>query len=284
MLQSTIQTLSDSVVSLGRGARRGSGLVIGDGRVVVLASALSGERVEVVLADGSRSSGELAGIDRHLGVALLRADTGGRPAADWSERPAEVGDTVFALGDPGSGLRVTEGGVSATPVSVRAREGAPVAMIEHTAPIPRGAGGGPLADGDGGVIGVNALRGDPGFALAVPAAAVRSAVDGILEGREPVRLGVALASAAATRRMRSAVGLADRPGLLVRGVESGGAAERAGVRRGDLIVGLGDGDVAELDELLAALDANAGRDAVALRIARGSEDRELVVDLEKGTR
>jgi serine protease Do len=282
MLQSTIHSLSDSVVALGRGARRGSGVVIGENRVAVPSYRLADDRVEVILSDGRRSPGELAGVDRHLGIGLLRAETADLPAVDWSDRAPQVGDSVFALGDPGSGLRITQGTVSATPVSVRSRAGRPIAMIEHTAPIPRGAGGGPLADESGGVVGLNALRGDPGFLLAIPAAAVRGAIEGILAGREQVRLGVALSSTSAARRMRSAVGLPDRPGLLVRGVESASPAARAGVLRGDLLVRLGDSDLAGLDDLLSALDANAGRDAVRLGVARGSEESELAVDLSGG--
>jgi serine protease Do len=279
MLQSSIRSLSDSVISLGRGARRGSGLVVGPGRLVVLRHPLRGERVEVVFRDGRSAEAEVAGIDRGAGVALLRAETGDVPAVSFTTELPELGDDVFALGDPGSGLRITSGAVSSPAVAIRSRSGRSLTLIEHTAPIPRGAGGGALADADGTVLGVNALRGDPGFALAVPGAEVQAAIARIDAGRDAVRLGVALASASAARRLRAAVGLPEHPGLLVRAVEDDSPAQRAGVKAGDLIVGLGGSDVAGFDELLSAIDAAAGSAAVPLRVLRGAEENDLAVDL-----
>src|SRR5262249_54569706 len=81
-----------------------------------------------------------------------------------------IGAPVFALGNPGTGLRITEGQVSAAPLTIRSRDGRPLEVIEHTAPMPRGSGGGPLLDEHGAVLGLNALRGAPGFLLALPAA------------------------------------------------------------------------------------------------------------------
>jgi serine protease Do len=190
-----------------------------------------------------------------------------------------MGATVFALGDPGSGLRVTAGNVSAPVLTVRSRQGRAMELVEHTAPLPRGTGGGPLVDPDGSVVGLNALRGDAGFLLALPARAVQDAVDRIVEGREPARLGVALASPSAGRRMRRAVGLADHDGLLVQAVEEGGAAEGAGVKRGDLLVSLGGVDIKTIDDLHTTLAANAGEDAVELSVLRATERAALSVDL-----
>ena len=152
-------------------------------------------------------------------------------------------------------------------------------MIEHTAPIPSGAGGGPILDERGAVLGVSALRGDPGFVLAVPAAAITAAIERISAGREPARLGVALAPPRVARRMRAAVGLPERSGLLVRAVEERSPAATAGVRSGDLLVRLGDAELDSLDGLFAALERNAGESAVPLAVVRGEEHSELVVNL-----
>jgi S1-C subfamily serine protease len=164
-------------------------------------------------------------------------------------------------------------------MSVRGRQGRFLeGMIEHTAPLPRGAGGGPLVDTDGAVLGVNALRADPGFLLALPAAVVSAAAEGLLEGRvRPRYLGVALAPAGASRRMRAAVGLPRRDGLHVRRVESGGPAERAGVQVGDLLVGLGDADVNELADVFGAIDSAEG--PLEVRIVRGTESLALTVEV-----
>jgi serine protease Do len=88
-------------------------------------------------------------------------------------------------------------------------------------------------------------------------------------------LGVALAPPRHARRMRSAVGLPERDGLLVRGVVSGSPAEQAGILRGDLLVSAGDRALTSIDELLDALEA-AGEE-LALGVVRGTEEREIAV-------
>ena len=83
------------------------------------------------------------------------------------------------------------------------------------------------------------MRADGGLILAVPAdAAIRERVEKLGRGESPkrVRLGVAIAPPRVARRLRRPVGLPERDGILVRGVERGSAADRAGLERGDLIV------------------------------------------------
>jgi serine protease Do len=279
-LASVAENLGGSVVGLRRGARRGSGVVVAQDRVAVLFHSLREDRVEVVFADGRSEDAGLAGVDRRHGVAVLQVPTDGAATVRWSQAQPSIGDSVFALANPGAGgLRATEGRVSAAPVTVRGRYGRSLeGMIEHTAPLPRGAGGGPLVDTGGAVLGVNALRADPGFLLALPAAGVSDAVEGLLAGRaRPRYLGVALAPAGASRRMRAAVGLPHHDGLLVRRVEGGGPAELAGVQVGDLLVGLGDTDVQELADVYGAIDSAEG--PLVVRILRGSERLTLTVDV-----
>ena len=280
MLQVT--TLRDSVgaavIPLGRGARRGCGLVVAADQVVAMSHSLSSEQPELRIA-GEVREGAVERSDRTAGLSLIAVATGEITPITWADDAPQLGDVVFALGDPGTGLRVTEGRVSAGPLSLRGRGGRLIDGIEHTAPLPRGSGGGPLVDPDGAVVGVNALRGDAGFLLALPARAVQSAVERIVEGREPARLGVALASPSASRRMRRAVGLPDHDGLLVQGVEDASAADRAGVARGDLLVSLAGAPLATIDDLHSALDANSSAPAIELGVLRATEQLQLSVDL-----
>lgn len=271
--------MADSVVSFGRGARRGSGFVLAPGRVLTLSYRLRDETVETITRDGERHDGRVIGVDRELGVAVLDVATGDAPAVAWATEPPRLGSAVFALADPGTGLRLTAGNVSAEALTVRSRRGRALELIEHTAPMPRGSGGGPLVGPDGAVVGVNALRGDAGFLLALPARAVQSAIERVVEGREPVRLGVALASPSASRRMRRAVGLPDTDGLLVQAVEEASAADRAGVKRGDLLVGIGGVELVTIDDLHSALESNGGAEAVELAVLRATERLQLSVDL-----
>jgi serine protease Do len=277
---SIAQEVGASVIGLRRGARRGSGIVVAPDRVAVLRHSIARTPVEVVFGDGRRADGELAGVDRRSGIALLAVPTGETPAVRFADNAPQLGDVVFALGNPGgSGLRLTEGRVSAVPLTVRGRHGRSVeGVIEHTAPLPRGSGAGPLVDAGGAVLGLNVLRGDPGFLLALPSAVVRPAIERLLQGQAQTgHLGLALVPPRASRRMRAAVGLPDRDGLIVREVEAGGPADHAGVQAGDLIVGLGETDVKTIDDVFRTLDAAA--DDVSIRLVRGTEELELAVTL-----
>jgi len=275
------------VVGLESGARGGSGVVVEQGRVLTLARNVRGREVGVVFADGRRESAALAGSDPDLGLAVLEVDIGDAPSASWPDPSAApaIGAAVFALADPGgAGLRVTSGAVTAGPRSLRGPRGRLLeGLIEHTAPLPRGSAGGPLLDAQGRLLGLNAVRFASGLILAVPVASVRERLADLAAGRatSPRRLGVAVVPPRIARRLRGAVGLSEREGVLVRAVQSDSPAERAGVQRGDLIVALAGYDVDSLDALFAALDEAPLDQPAALRVLRGAEERELSVEVEQ---
>jgi serine protease Do len=279
------ERVGPAVVGLGRGWGVGSGVVIGDGQVLTNAHNLRRGEVSVSFAEGRRESGEVAGIDQDLDLAVVAVETGDARPVAWE--PAEdgvpLGTPVVALANPGGrGLRATLGFVSSEGRSFRGPRGRRVeGAIEHTAPLPRGSSGGPLVDLDGALLGLNSLRLDGGLILAVPAtAAVRERAELLARGEAPprYRLGVAVAPARVARRMRRAVGLPERDGVLVRAVEDGSAAESAGVEAGDLIVAAGGRPVDGIDGLYAALDrVPAGGGELELTLVRGTEERTAVV-------
>jgi serine protease Do len=270
-----------SVIGLGRGWARGSGVVIADGRVLTNAHVLRGAEVAVRRPDGEVVHGRVAGLDADLDIAVIEADTGAAPAIAWEpELVADVatGRPVFALADPGGrGLRTTFGLVTATGRSFRGPRGRRIGgSIEHSAPLPRGSSGGPLVDAEGRLLGINSVRMEGGLLLALPAdAALHGRIDALASGEAPARprLGVALASPRAARRLRAAVGLPERDGLLVRGVEPGSPAEAAGLRQGDLLVAAAGRPLDGVDALLDALESAPG--SLALTAVRGTEEREV---------
>jgi serine protease Do len=277
------ESVGPSVVGLGRGWGRGSGVVIAPGQVLTVAHVLRGDEVAVTFAGGEVAEGRVAGTDPDLDVAVIAVETGDVPALAWDPvDPPAPGTAVFALANPGGrGLRTTFGLVSTTGRGFRGPAGRRVAgSIEHTAPLPRGSSGGPLVDADGRLLGLNAVRRDGGFILALPADAALQRRAGELARGEAVerpRLGVALAPSRVARKMRAAVGLPDRDGLLVRGVVDGSPAARAGIERGDLLVRAGDRALTGMDDLFDALDA-AG-DTLSVTVVRGTEERELEIAL-----
>jgi serine protease Do len=278
------QRVGPSVVGLGRGWGLGSGVVIAEGQVLTNAHNLRRDEVAVSFADGRRETGEVAGVDRDLDLAVLSVDTGDAPAITWEPDGAPgIGTPVIALANPGGrGLRATLGFVSSEGRSFRGPRGRRVrGAVEHTAPLPRGSSGGPLVNADGNLLGLNSIRLDGGLILAVPAtAAVKERTLQLARGEAPSphRLGVAVAPPRVARRLRRAVGLPEREGLLVREVEDDSPAAGAGIERGDLIVAAGTADIDGVDALYSALDAvPAGGGELELTIVRGTEERAVPV-------
>ena len=277
------ERVGPSVVGLGRGWGHGSGVVIADGHVLTSAHNLRRDEVTVTFADGRRETATVAGVDSDNDLAVLSVDTGDAPVVGWEPTSDEVGigTPVVALANPGGrGLRATLGFVSSGGRSFRGPRGRRIrGAIEHTAPLPRGSSGGPLVDPDGNLLGINSLRLDGGLILAVPAgAAVKERVLGLARGESvsPHRLGVAIAPPRVARRLRSAVGLPERDGLLVRAVEDGGPGEAAGVEPGDLIVAAGGNPTGNVEALYTALDTipAAGGD-LELTLVRGTDERTV---------
>jgi serine protease Do len=273
-----------SVVGLGRGWGLGSGVVIAEGQVLTNAHNLRRDEVAVTFADGRRETGEVAGVDRDLDLAVLSVNTGDAPVVGWeTDGSPGIGTPVIALANPGGrGLRATLGFVSSQGRSFRGPRGRRVrGAVEHTAPLPRGSSGGPLVNAEGNLLGINSIRLDGGLILAVPAgSAVKERVLQLARGEAPSphRLGVAVAPPRVARRLRRAVGLPEREGLLVREVEDDSPAAGAGIERGDLIVAAGGSDVDGVDALYAALDAvpAAGGD-LELTTVRGTDERTVTV-------
>jgi serine protease Do len=271
-----------SVVGIGRGRGRGSGIVLADGLVATNAHNIRGEETTVVF-DGDRSAvGRVAGVDVDADLAVIAVDTGGAPAIAWAEdAEARVGSAVFALANPGGQLRATFGLVSAVGRAFRGPRGRRIAgSIEHTAPLPRGASGGPVVDRAGRLLGIDTNRLGDGFYLALPAdAELRRRLDALGRGEATVRprLGVGIAPARVARQLRRAVGLPERDGLLVRVVEDGGPADRAGLRTGDLVVEAGGRPVTDADELYEALDQVGEGQTLTLRVVRGTDELTVTV-------
>jgi S1-C subfamily serine protease len=285
-LQSAVAGAADragpAVVGIGDRWGRGSGVVIGEGIVLTNAHNVRGDTVTVAFGDGRTAEATVAGVDADGDLAVLRVDTGQTRALDWAESEPSLGTPVFALANPGGrGLRVTFGLISGTERAFRGPRGRRIAgSIEHTAPLARGSSGGPVVDAEGRFLGLNTNRAGDGFYLAIPAdGELRQRVDSLGRGesRPSPRLGVAVTPPWVARRMRRAVGLVERDGLLIRGVEEGSPADRGGLANGDLIVEAEGRAVSDADDLFEALDAVQG--SIRLRVIRGDEEREVAVSL-----
>ena len=283
-LQTAVTTVADgagpSIVGIGRGTR-GSGVVIADGKVLTNAHNLRGDEVTVTFADGRRTRGTVAGWDGDGDLAVIDVDTAGASAVAWADgADLGVGTAVFgASASHGGGTRVTFGMVSAIARAFRGPGGRRIdGSVEHTAPLAPGSSGGALLDATGKLVGINTNRIGEGFYLALPAdAALRSRVDALARGESPSRprLGVAVAPSHVARRLRRSVGLPERDGILVRGVEDDSPAAAAGIQAGDLIVEVGGKSVTDADDLYAALGALEL--PFEVKVVRGTDERTVQV-------
>jgi serine protease Do len=226
----------------------------------------------------------VAGVDGDGDLAVIAVDTGGAAAIEWgSGEGLAVGSAVFGgAATFGGGVRVTFGLVSAVARAFRGPGGRRIAgSVEHTAPMAPGSSGGPLLDAEGRLVGLNTNRIGEGFYLALPAdAALRGRVEALSRGESPERprLGVAIAPSHVARRLRRSVGLPDRAGILVRGVEEGSLADAAGVEAGDLIVSAGGRPIADADDLHEALGVLT--QPFELGLVRGAEERTVTIGTE----
>ena len=275
---------------------QGSGVVIDD-QGLVLTNAHVVERVDAVsvtLADGDQHDGSVVGTDPVTDLALVRLDGGTRPeAAPLGDSDAlEVGDWAIALGTPyGLERTVTLGIVSSLHrnISSLGFSDKRLDLIQTDAAINPGNSGGPLVNGRGEVIGINTLvRSGPGAGLgfAIPINLARHVSEQLLTSGEVVHpyLGVQLVPLTAriarehNRDPNSLVELPERFGALVQSVLPDSPAERAGLRRGDLVIAAAETSVSDPQTLLKQVDQAEIGVTFSLRIMRNGQEMSLSVN------
>ena len=283
-LQKTITDVSTRVGPsvVGIGSRlRGSGVVIADGKILTNAHNVRGDEVTINFAGGRSTRGKLAGIDVDGDLAVVNVDTSGAKALAWADGSAVIPGTIVfaAAAAPDGATRVTLGTVSAVARAFRGPGGHRIAgSVEHTAPLAPGSSGGPVLNAKGELLGINTNRIGEGFYLALPAdTALRERVDALGRGEnvERPRLGVAVAPSHVAARLRASVGLPEREGLLVRGVEDGSLADKAGIQQGDLIIAAAGKPVTDADALFETL--STAKLPFEVKVVRGTEERTVSV-------
>ena len=275
------QDAGSSVVGIGQRWGIGSGIVLGEGRVLTNAHNLRGGQATVTFAGGRTAEGTVAGHDFDGDLAVVQADTGQVAALPWATAAPAIGMPVFALANPGGrGLRVTFGTVSGIDRSFRGPRGLRITgSLEHTAPLLPGSSGGPVLDAAGRLLGINTNRLGEGFYLAIPAdEELRRRVDALARGESARRpqLGITITPGHLARRLRRAVGLPEAEGVLIREVAEDSPAARAGLASGDLIVAAAGQPTRTPDDLFDALQAAQGG-TIELSIVRGTDERAIQV-------
>jgi serine protease Do len=242
------------------------------------------EEIEVTLSDDTSFPARVVGRDPETDLALIKIDTARKlPSLSLGNSDnLEVGDWVVAVGSPfGLGNTVTAGIVSAK----YRRIGASVYddFIQTDASINPGNSGGPLLNREGEVIGINTAifsrsGGNIGIGFAVPANIAKDLLPQLKEGKV-VRGWLGVGIQELTPELREKLGIAAERGALVSQVTTGGPADKAGIRRGDVITAF-DGkkidEVRDLPYMVARMPVGA---QVPVEITRKNSSRTLTVEI-----
>lgn len=290
---SVVSAVGPAVVSLhtGRSDRQqqvgaGSGVVITpDGYILTNSHVVQGAaRITTILPDGAEAQAMLIGADPATDLAVLRCDRSGlQYAALGDSAGLRVGQLVIAVGNPlGFQSTVSTGVVSALGRSLRSQDGRLIEnIVQHTAPLNPGNSGGPLIDSKARVVGVNTaiIAIAQGIGFAIPSNTARWALPQLLaHGRvRRGRIGIAGHTRPIDRRLVLFHGLDTDAGVEVMGIEKDGPAYDAGVREGDLIVGLNGQTIHGIDELQRFLAEWPLQRSITLTILRGREKLDVGV-------
>ena len=264
----------------GWGGGAGSGVAFTpDGYLVTNAHVVAGaERGTATFVDGDELGFEVVGRDALSDLAVVRTASGGLTAAPFGDAARlRVGQLVVAVGNPlGFAGSVTAGVVSALGRSLAARDGQASRLVENViqtdAALNPGNSGGALADGRGRLVGINTAVAGVGLGLAVPLNATTRRILTALHGDGRVRrgyLGIAggtqplPAPAAARLGRQGAIGIMD--------VVEGSPAAKAGLRPGDLIVGVGGQAVSRAGDLQGLMIGAAIGRPLEVEIMRDSQ-------------
>lgn len=273
-------------------ASAGSGFIITtDGYIVTNYHVIdSASTVEVTLYNGETYDAKIVGGDEDYDIAVLKIDATNLQAVTFGDSSKlQVGEDIAAIGNPLGELTfsMSEGIVSSVDRAINV-DGTPFNMIQVTAAINPGNSGGPLFNTYGEVVGIVSAKYSSyastsveGLGFAIPINDVIAMVEDIMEnGRVTNRPYFAMLCSTVTANFAAQNGLAVSSGVYVSSTESGGAAEKAGLKSGDVIVKVGDKAVASLSDLNAVKKSYKAGDTATLTVNRGGSEIELSITFD----
>ncbi|WP_236017434.1 trypsin-like peptidase domain-containing protein [Roseivirga sp. E12] len=268
----------------------GSGVIISnDGYIVTNFHVVEdADELEVRLDDNRRLGAELIGSDPDTDLALIKIKAANLPFVDFGDSDqVEIGEWVLAVGNPFDlNNTVTAGIVSAKARNINLISGTRnrygiESFIQTDAVVNRGNSGGALVNLDGDLIGINTAIATntgtfSGYSFAVPSILVKKVMDDLLEFGEVQRglLGVEIRDA--DGRLTE-----ELSGVHIRGVNPGSAADKAGLKNDDVIVGIDDRSIKTTSELQEFVARKRPGDLISVKFKRDGDVKETTLTLRK---
>ena len=222
----------------------GSGVIVSpDGCILTNNHVVDGaDNIQVETTDGRTSVARLVGTDKPSDLAVIKIEGSNLHSISLGNSDdVEVGDVVLAVGNPlGVGQTVTMGIISAKGRSTRAGSGSYEDFLQTDAPINQGNSGGALVNTKGELVGINAQivssdGGNIGIGFAIPSNMAKHVMDQLRTNGEVTRAQLGVTVQGVTSDLAESLGLKDVGGALIGSVTAGSAADRAGLKRGDVI-------------------------------------------------
>jgi serine protease Do len=262
----------------------GSGFIVSeDGYVVTNNHVIDRARdIEVILEGGEKYKAEVVGKDPKTDIAVLKIHPKRKLQAvrfGNSDR-IEIGDWVIAIGNPfGLGHTVTAGIVSAKGRSLGM--GNYDDFIQTDAPINPGNSGGPLFNLNGEVVGVDSaiVAGGQGIGFAIPSNMVSHVVEQIRTNGKAVHGWLGVMIQPVTPEIAESMKISEPRGALVADVSPGGPADKAGIKRGDVIVGLNGQTIDSVSELTNTVGVLQPGTKEKVKVVRDGVEREVNVKI-----
>jgi Do/DeqQ family serine protease len=268
----------------------GSGVIVTtDGYILTNNHVVEGaDEIRVEMTDDRTFTAKLVGTDKASDLALLKINAPDlHPIALGNSEGVKVGDVVLAVGNPlGVGQTVTMGIISAKGRSTSVGDGGYEDFLQTDAPINHGNSGGALVNTKGELVGINSQilsnsDGNIGIGFAIPVNMAKNVMDQLRTKGKVTRAQLGVTVQGVTSEMAESLGLTQANGAIVSGVAPGSAAERAGVKRGDVIQSFNGVAVHDTNTLRNRVaEAGPGTTSELVVIRDGSEKR-LSVKLDE---
>ncbi|MCX6543447.1 MAG: DegQ family serine endoprotease [Acidobacteria bacterium] len=268
----------------------GSGVVIRrDGYILTNNHVIDGaDSISVEFTDGRTLSATLVGSDKASDVALLKVKADALPALTLGNSDAvHVGDVVLAIGNPlGVGQTVTMGIISAKGRATGTGDGSYEDFLQTDAPINHGNSGGALVNTKGELVGINSqilsnTGENIGIGFAIPANMARHVTDQLLKDGKVHRSQLGVTIQPVTSDMAANLGLKEVGGVIIGTVDPGSAADRAGLKQGDVIEAFNGQTVKDLNALRNRVADTPPGSKTTVTIVRDGATRDVPVTLSE---